>query len=132
MSTELKQLFHSPEDFSDAELDIMRVKLQNQRRIPRIATVFGIAGAAVAEGIFLRRSPRMMTMLIGAGAGYAFGGYGASTSLNANMLARKFDFDIIMANERRQLRRTMNLAGYGQEHIGAHSTNANVSHSRPY
>ena len=29
MSAELKQLFHDPEELSDAELDIMRVKLQN-------------------------------------------------------------------------------------------------------
>jgi len=87
MSQETKQLFHSPEDFSDAELDVMRVKLQNQRRLPKIAAGMGIAGAAVFEGIFLRRAPRMMNLLIGAGAGYAFGGYGAS-SLSGNLLAR--------------------------------------------
>ena len=98
MSSETKQLFHSPEDFSDAELDIMRVKLQNQRRLPKIAACFGLAGAAVFEGVFLRRAPRMMNLVLGTSAGYAFGGYGAS-SLSGEMLSRKIDYDILLCNE---------------------------------
>lgn len=125
MSSELKQLFHSPEDFSDDELYVMRSKVANQRRIPKIAAVFGITGAAVAESVFFRRQPRIMNLLIGGCAGYAFGGYGASTTLSNNMLRRKFDFDILMANDKHQLRRTMNMCGYNQEHISVNSNNSN-------
>ena len=58
-------------------------------------------------------------MGVGAAVGYAFGGYGASSTLTSNILSRNFDYDIILAQEKRQLRRTMNLAGYGQDHISA-------------
>ena len=98
MSSETKQLFHSPEQFSDAELDIMRVKLQNQRRLPKIAACFGLAGAAMFEGIVLRRPPRMMNLVFGAAGGYAFGGHGAS-NLSGEMLSRKIDYDILACNE---------------------------------
>ena len=131
MSTETKQLFHSPEDFSDAELDIMRVKLQNQRRIPKIAAGFGLAGAAMFEAVYLRRAPRMMSLLIGASSGYAFGGYGAS-NLSGDMLARKFDYDIIICNEQAQLRRTMNLAGYSQDYIGRANMRNDEQVVKPY
>jgi len=47
MSSELKQLFHSPEDLSDSELEILRVKLQNMRRLPKIAAGFGLVSAAL-------------------------------------------------------------------------------------
>ena len=131
MSAETKQLFHSPEDFSDAELDIMRIKLQNQRRLPKIAACFGLAGAAAFEGIFLRRAPRMMNLLIGTGAGYAFGGYGAS-SLSGELLSRKFDCDIINCNESDQIRRTMNLAGYNQDFIGRANMRNDERQTKPY
>ena len=47
MSAELKQLFHSPDELSDQELDILRVKLQNMRRVPKYGAAFGFLGAAV-------------------------------------------------------------------------------------
>ena len=131
MSTELKQLFHSPEDFSDQELDIMRLKLQNMRRIPKIGAVFGATGAAFAQGVLLRKQPGVAVLLMGAAAGYAFGGYGAS-AISSNMLARDIDYDIIFAQEKRQLRKTMNLAGYGRDHISAGDTMLDKSHDHPY
>ena len=131
MSTELKQLFHSPEDLSDGELDVLRVKLQNMRRIPRIAACFGFAGAAFVEGIVMRRKPTILMMGAGTVAGYAFGGYGAST-INSNILSRKFDLEVMHAYEKRQLRRTMNLAGYGQTYIDANAAGGNFSHDKPY
>lgn len=131
MSTETKQLFHNPEDFSDAELDVMRVKLQNQRRLPRIAAGMGLAGAAMFEGVFLRRAPRMMNLLLGASAGYAFGGYGAS-NLSGGVLSRTFDFDIIRCNEEQQVRRTLNLAGYNQNFITGKAQSSVPGAGKPY
>ena len=131
-SSELKQLFHSPEDMSDAELDILRVKLQNMNRVPKLAAGFGLVAAAFTEGVLLRRKPTLLNMTIGTVAGYAFGGYGAS-AISSNMLSRDFDYDIIIANEKRQLRKTMNLAGYGNEHVeGDQTSNMNKSFDRPY
>ena len=66
----------------------------------------------------------MLVIGLGAAAGYAFGGYGASSTVTSNMLMRNFDYDIIFAQEKRQLRRTMNLAGYSQDHI---SKDSNIS-----
>jgi len=71
-------------------------------------------------------------MGVGVAAGYAFGGYGASSTMTSNILSRNFDYDIILAQEKRQLRRTMNLAGYGQDHISSGSTNGNKSWDKPY
>ena len=124
-------MFHSPEDLSDNELDVMRVKLQNMRRLPRIAAGFGFVGAAFLESFFLRRSPTLLVMGAGAVSGYAFGGYGVS-NLSSNMLTRNFDYDIIFAQEKRQLRRTMNLAGYAQDHISSDSNISNKSWDKPY
>ena len=132
MSSELKQLFHSPEDLSDSELEILRVKLQNMRRLPKIAAGFGLVSAALIQSVFLRRSPTWFGMGVGVAAGYAFGGYGASSTMTSNILSRNFDYDIILAQEKRQLRRTMNLAGYGQDHISSGSTNGNKSWDKPY
>ncbi len=101
MSAELKQLFHSPDELTDQELDILRLKLQNQRRVPKIAMAFGLAGAACIDGVVFRRHPTMLRMGLGAIAGYAFGGYGAST-MTSNMLTRSFDYDILIAQEKRQ------------------------------
>ena len=131
MSSETKQLFHSPEDFSDAELDIMRVKLQNQRRLPKIAACFGLAGAAMFEGIIMRRAPKMPNLLLGASLGYAFGGYGAS-NLSGEMLKRKIDFDILICNETQQVRRTMNLSGYGNDFIGRANMSISEKNQKPY
>ena len=131
MSAELKQLFHSPDELSDQELDILRLKLQNQRRVPKIAIAFCLVGAACIDGVVFRRNPSMLRMGMGAIAGYAFGGYGAST-MTSNILTRKFDYDILIAQEGRQQRRTMNLAGYGNEHMGANRTNSNKSWDHPY
>ena len=131
MSSETKQLFHSPEEFSDAELDIMRVKLQNQRRLPKIAACFGLAGAAMFEGIVLRRPPRMMNLVMGGAAGYAFGGHGAS-NLSGEMLSRKIDYDILVCNEKLQVTRTMNLSGYGQDFIGRANMSTNEKVLKPY
>ena len=131
-SSELKQLFHSPEDLSDNELDVLRVKLQNMRRIPKFAAGFGLFGAAAAEPIFMRRQPRALSLLLGTGIGYSIGGMGAS-SISSNVLKRDFDYDIILAQEKRQLRRTMNLAGYNQDHISptkAHGVRP--AYNKPY
>ena len=95
-SSELKQLFHDPEDLSDNELDVLRLKLQNMRRIPKIAAGFGLAGAAAVETIMFKRQPRALSLLLGAGLGYSIGGEGAS-SISSNVLMRKFDADIIFA-----------------------------------
>ena len=131
MSAELKQLFHSPDELNDQELDILRVKLQNQRRVPKIAMAFGLASAACIDGVVFRRNPTMLRMGLGAIAGYAFGGYGAST-MTSNMLTRSFDYDILIAQEKRQQRRTMNLAGFGNDHVSAANTNSNKSYDHPY
>ena len=96
MSAELKQLFHSPDELSDQELDILRVKLQNMRRVPKYGAAFGFLGAAVFESVALRRNPSVLMLGLGATAGYAFGGYGAST-ITSNILSRQFDYDILIA-----------------------------------
>ena len=132
MSSELKVLFHSPEDMSDAELDVMRMKIQNMRRIPKFAAAFGFAGVGVVQAVFLRQSPTMLAMGAGAVAGYAFGGYGASSSFNQNILKRPIERDVLFAQEDRQLRRCMNLAGYGQNYLGTDSTNLNKKLDKPY
>mmetsp|Transcript_24091 Transcript_24091/g.29923 ORF Transcript_24091/g.29923 Transcript_24091/m.29923 type:complete len:97 (-) Transcript_24091:217-507(-) len=96
MSAELKQLFHSPEELSDSELDVLRIKLQNMRRVPKFGAAFGICGAAAFESVVLKRSPTALMLGLGAAAGYAFGGYGAST-ITSSMLTRQFDYDILIA-----------------------------------
>ena len=131
MSSELKQLFHSPEDLSDSELDIMRVKLQNMRRIPKYAAAMGLVGAAFFESVVLRKQPRALSLIVGTSAGYAFGGFGVST-IDSNILKRNFDYDIIIAQEKRQQARTMNLAGYGNNHISGDSNNSNRNFDKPY
>ena len=130
-SLELKQLFHNPEDMSDAELDIMNLKLRNMSRMPMYGAAFGTLGGALAESVIRRRQPSMLALGIGAAAGYAFGGYSAS-GISANMLSRKFDWDILFAQERRQVERTMNLAGYNNNHISSNSTNLNKDFDKPY
>ena len=95
-SSELKQLFHSPDELTDNELDVLRVKLQNMRRIPKFAAGFGLAGAAAVETIMFKRQPRALSLLFGAGFGYSIGGTGAS-SISSNVLMRKFDADILFA-----------------------------------
>ena len=132
MATELKVLFHSPEDMSDAELDIMRVKLQNVRRIPKFAAAFGFAGVGVAQAVFLRQNPTILAMGMGAVAGYAFGGYGASSSFNSNILKRPIEREVLFAQEKRQLRKTMNLAGYGQDFLSSDSNSVNKRMDKPY
>ena len=101
MSAELKQLFHSPDELSDQELDVLRVKLQNMRRVPKLGAAFGFLGAAAFESVALRRNPTVLMLGLGATAGYAFGGYGAS-NITSNILSRSFDYDILIAQEARQ------------------------------
>ena len=132
MSAETKQLFHNPEELTDAELDILRLKLQNQRRLPKIGAVFGLTSAACLEAVAFRRNPTLLMMGIGAAAGYAFAGYGTST-MTTSMLKREFDHDIITAQERRQQAKTMNLAGFGNNHInGQTSLEGGFSYDKPY
>jgi len=107
------------------------VKLQNQRRVPKIAAAFGLVGAACMDSVVLRRNPTLLTLGLGAMAGYAFGGYGAST-VTSNMLTRQFDYDILIAQEKRQQKKTMNLAGYGQDHISSADNNSNRSYDKAY
>ena len=100
-SIELKQLFHNPEEMSDAELDIMRVKLQNMRRVPKIAFGMGFMSMVAADVVILRRNPMMARAMLGGLASYACAGYGISmdsTKAN-NVLNRKFDLDILIAHE---------------------------------
>lgn len=131
MSAELKQLFHSPEELSDKELDILRVKLQNMRRVPKFSAAFGVLGAACFQSVILRRNPTAAMLGLGAVAGYAFGGYGAS-SMTGSMLMRPFEYDILIAQEQRQQRRVMNLAGYGQDYITGANNELNKSYDKPY
>jgi len=83
------------------------------------------------DSVVLRRNPTVLTLGLGAMAGYAFGGYGAST-VTSNMLTRQFDYDILIAQEKRQQKKTMNLAGYGQDHISAADNNSNRSYDKAY
>ena len=53
-----------------------------------------------------------MMLGLGAAAGYALGGHGVST-MKTNMLGKAFEYDILIAHEKRQQHRIMNLAGYG-------------------
>ena len=76
MSAELKQLFHDPEELSDAELDIMRVKLQNMRRVPKIAFGMGFMSILAADVVLLRRSPNMAIGMLGGIASYFVAGHG--------------------------------------------------------
>ena len=131
MSAELKQLFHSPDELNDQELDILRVKLQNMRRVPRFGAAFGVLGAACFESVLLRRNPSVAMLGLGAGLGYAVAGYGAS-SMSGSMLTRPFDYDILIAQEKRQQRRVMNLAGYGQDYITGANNELNQSFDKPY
>lgn len=66
------------------------------RRIPKYAAAMGLVGAAAFESIVLRKQPRVLSLLVGTSAGYAFGGFGIST-LDSNILKRKFDYDILIA-----------------------------------
>ena len=75
-SAELKQLFHSPDEMSDAELDIMRVKLQNMRRLPKIAFGMGFMSMVACDVVLLRRNPMMARAMLGGIASYAAAGYG--------------------------------------------------------
>ena len=104
MDIELKQLFHNPEEMSDAELDIMRVKLQNQRRLPKIAAGMGFVGALAFDVVLLRRNPVMARAMLGGLASYALAGYGTGLETK-NVLKREFDTDILVAHEYRQLSR---------------------------
>jgi len=124
-------LFHSPQELSDAELEVLNVKLQNMRRVPKFAAVFGFIGVACLDGMLLRRNPALWRMSLGAVAGYAFGGYGASQITN-NMLTRSFDYDILIAQERRQQRKVMNLAGYNRDYISSDSTDLNKRFDKAY
>ena len=131
MSAELKQLFHSPDELSDQELDILRVKLQNMRRLPKFGAAFGVLGAACCESVILRRNPTVFMMGLGAVAGYAFSGYGTS-SMTGSMLMRPFEYEILIEQEKRQQRRVLNLAGYGQDYITGANTELNKSYDKPY
>ena len=132
MSAELKQLFHSPDELSDQELDVLRVKLQNMRRVPKLGAAFGFLGAAAFESVALKRNPTVLMLGLGATAGYAFGGYGAS-NITSNILSRSFDYDILIAQEVRQQARTMNIAGYGNgNYISSKDNNGNRSFDKPY
>ena len=132
MSAELKQLFHSPDELSDAELEVLRVKLQNMRRLPKLGAGFGLAGAACFQGLILRRNPTFLGLGIGAALGYAFGGQAAST-LSSNVLKRPFDYDILIAQEKRQQSLTMNIAGYGSSHMhGGLNAEGSRSYDKPY
>ena len=128
-SGDLKMLFFNPETMQDAELKQMRNKIKNMHRLPKIAAGFGCLGSIVAHRVFFKSAPNHFTLfsIIGAtAAGYAFGGMAASNVSNS-ILSRELDYDIIIANEKRQLRKTMNLAGYGQEHVeGSQSSNAGI------
>ena len=131
MSAELKQLFHSPDELSDQELDILRLKLQNMRRVPKIGAAFGVLGAACFESVILRKNPTVAMLGLGAAAGYALGGYGIS-SMKGSMLTRPFEYDILIAQEKRQQHSVMNLAGYGQDYITGSNNELNKSFDKPY
>ena len=132
MSAELKQLFHSPDELSDAELEVLRVKLQNMRRLPKLGAGFGLAGAACVQGLLLRQKPTILALGAGAALGYAFGGQAAGT-VTENVLKRPFDFDILIAQEKRQQSLTMNLAGYGNSHMSGELNNEGLrSLDKPY
>ena len=131
MDIELKQLFHNPEEMSDAELDIMRVKLQNQRRLPKIAAGMGFVGAVAFDVVLLRRNPVMARAMLGGLASYALAGYGTGMETK-NVLKREFDTDILIAHEYRQMSRFMNLSGYGQNWIHrSHNPDGNTW-EKPY
>ena len=133
MSAELKQLFHNPEELSDAELDVMRVKLQNMRRVPKIAFGMGFMSCIAADVVILRRNPVMATAMLGGLASYMLAGHAMTMNTSGNVLKREFDVDILIAHEERQVKRTFNVSGYGSSYI---SSNDNVdgqqSYEKPY
>ena len=102
------------------------------RRVPKLGAAFGFLGAAAFESVALKRNPTVLMLGLGATAGYAFGGYGAS-NITSNILSRSFDYDILIAQEARQQARTLNIAGYGNgNYISSKDNNGNKSFDKPY
>ena len=132
MSAELKQLFHSPEELSDAELDIMRVKLQNMRRVPKIAFGMGFMGMVATDVVILRRNPVMATAMLGGLASYMVAGYGIGKDMPRNVMKKDFDEDILLAHEQRQIAKTMHISGYGDNYISSADNEEGGTFEKPY
>lgn len=101
--SDLKTLFHNPDELSQSDLYMLRKKISLQRNLP----VFGFFTFGFTMPLFyyqfVGKSPSTLAILGVAAIGYGLGANASQTTF-ANSTKRRFDRDISSAFDERFMR----------------------------
>ena len=129
--SDLKVLFHSPEELTDRDLGELRSKLRFQAYSPFMSAGFLGLTSAIMDVHMFRRNYCMRRVALFASLGFVAGG-NISSSISRNILHwRNFDQDLVDAHDKRYAKAVLNSSGLSSNWVHSGNTMSNPQH-KPY
>ena len=92
-------LFHTPEDLSDRELNLLSKKIKHQQKLRRAGFLAGGFTMYLLDKQFFRRAACWKRVGVAAFAGYGIGGL--ASYYHESILPREIDSDIMVAHNKK-------------------------------
>ena len=129
--SDLKVLFHSPEELTDRDLGEIRSKLRFMSYAPFISAGFLGMTSAILDVHLFRRVYCMRRVALAAAVGGIVGCNISTHSQNSVLKWRSFDQDLLNAHDKRYAKQALSTSGLSSNWVHSGQTKSNP-YLRPY
>lgn len=132
--SELKALFHTPEELRNNDLLVLQNRIWWQRQMPNFGAVsFGLTYWLFAKELNKRTVPKVSRALAIGAIGYIVGCNAVQKDIAGTVQQFKhIDVDIQRAHEQRWLEKYFQVAGLRSNHTSHHQLQDSTHFTKPY